>query len=321
MNNRKFPHWKAHWIWQKGDPFKPNTYVYFRRGFSLKDKPLKVICHVSADTSYKLFINGKFVGNGPMLNEPRWQSYDSYDVSDLLRVGENVIGAIVYHFGNAINNPDGYTMNWSRGGFLCQIDMQNGRERISSIVTDSSWEVLESSAWDRNSPRMDNMAYAEMYEARKEPENWLKPGFSDKNWTPATVVTPDERVKQWMRNPSPSKVLPWIQLEPRSIPYFVREEITPKSIVNSGEVLEIAEPNNVDVAIRMSLEEIMPPQHTSITNVESLLGIGEGPVVVNPMDEDVSYDDFEGVYDPTITLDAGKLQRNCFSRLDLSLRS
>jgi len=303
VGNFNCPNWKAYWIWQKDNPAKPNTYVYFRRSFPLKNKPSKAICYVSADTSYRLFINGKFVGNGPILTEPRWQSYDSYNISDFLCKGKNVVSAIVYHFGNAIDNPDGWTMNWSHGGFLCQIDMENNE----SIITDSSWDVLESSAWDNNSPKMDSMTYAEMHDARKETGNWLEPGFPNKNWVSATVVTADEKVKQWMRNPTPSKVLPWVQLEPRSIPYFVHEEKTPKAIMNSGEILELAEPNSIDVAIRMSLEEILPFKHTSITNMESLLGLCEEPAKVNPMDDNISYDDFKGVYDPVVILDVGKL--------------
>ena len=314
MNSLKSPEWKAHWIWQSGDPAKSNTYVYFRRSFSLQEKPSGATCYVSGDTGYKLYLNGTYVGNGPILTEPRWQSYDTYDVRHLLRVGENVIGAIVYHFGNGVGNPEAYTMHWSRGGFLCQIDMQYGGEREEAITTDSSWDVLESSAWDRNSPKIDDMTYAELYDATREPGSWLEPDFQDRNWVPATVVTLDDSVKQWVRSPSAAKVLPWTELEPRSIPDLVREELIPQAIVKSGEVLELAEPNSIDLAqtaadlpIRMSLEEILPFKYTSITNAESLLGTGGGPAVMTPMADSISYDDFEGVYDPTITLDTGRL--------------
>src|SRR3989304_2273315 len=129
MDDPEQPNWKACWIWHKGDPFTPNTYVYLRRGFFLDAAPSKAVCRVSADTHYKLYLNGQYLGNGPVLTEPRWQSYDAYDITDRLRVGENVIAAIAYHYGNAIDNPDGYTANWSRGGFLCQIDMQRAGEK------------------------------------------------------------------------------------------------------------------------------------------------------------------------------------------------
>jgi len=179
------PDWKAHWIWQKAEPAKPNTYIYFRRSFALVRPPEKAMCYVSADTSYRLFVNAVFVGWGPVLSEPRWQSYDAYDITDLLCAGENVIGAIAYHFGNAADNPGGYTLHWSRGGFLCQVDLEDSANKMASIISDYSWEVLESSAWSGNAPKMDSMTYAEMYDARKEPENWLRPGFANNDWVPS----------------------------------------------------------------------------------------------------------------------------------------
>ena len=307
MNNANTPNWKAYWIWHKGEPDKPNRYVYFRRCFSVKNPFEKVRCYISADTSYKLFVNGKFVGNGPVLTEPRWQSYDSYDISNFILQGENVVGAIVFHHGNGIGNPDGLTLNWSRGGFLCQIDLEHKVKDVESIITDSSWDVLESSAWNKDAPMMDRMAFAEMYDAGKEPKGWLESGFSDKEWVPAAVITIDQSVKQWVRNSAPSEVLPWIQLEPRPIPYFERHQMIPKAIVNAGEVLEMAETNQKDVAVRMSLEQINPFHHVAIENIETLIGAGHKPVIVRPMDDDVSYDDFAGVYDPVIVLDTGKL--------------
>lgn len=313
--NTQQPDWRAYWIWQGGgDPAKPNTYVYFRRVFTVRTKPTAAVCHVSGDSSYRLFLNGEFVGDGPVLREPRWQSYDSYDVRHLLRTGQNVIAAVVYHFGNAIGNPEALTAHWSRGGFLCQIDMSRRSRHMESVITDSSWDVVESPAWDRNSPKMDDMTYAEIFDAVKEPANWLAPEFSARGWLPAEMVGADEGVRQWVRSPSSAKVLPWTELEPRAIPHLVREAFPPKAIVNAGEVLELAEPNSLDIAgaradiaVRMSMEDILPFRYTAIANADALLDAARGPVVMTPMDDNISYDDFEGVHDPTLTLDAGRL--------------
>ena len=101
---------------------------------------------------------------------------------------------------------------------------------------------------------------------------------------------------------------------PRTIPHLVRDKFLPKAIVNAGEVLEVAEPNSLDIAgaradiaVRMSMEDILPFRYTSIARADALLGEGRGPTVMAPMDDGIAYDDFEGVHDPTITLDAGRL--------------
>ena len=128
--------WQAHWIWQPSAeisggyqrwtesqrPDSPNTYVYFRREFEQSTVPDHCPLRVSADTSYRLFINGSLVGWGPVMTEPRWQTYDTYEAAPFLKSGVNVIGAIVYHFGNGPDNPIRNTFHPSRGGFLCQLD-------------------------------------------------------------------------------------------------------------------------------------------------------------------------------------------------------
>ena len=116
MKSGDLTDWKAHWIWQPTeDPGQPNTYVYFRRTFEL-DAPLeKARLRVSADTCYRLFLNGTLVGWGPVMTEPRWQTFDTYEIGPLLKSGTNVIGAVVYHYGNAPDNPGANTYFWSRG--------------------------------------------------------------------------------------------------------------------------------------------------------------------------------------------------------------
>ncbi|HWP39949.1 MAG TPA: alpha-L-rhamnosidase N-terminal domain-containing protein, partial [Tepidisphaeraceae bacterium] len=127
--------WSAYWVWQQtSDPASPNTYVYFRRSWQQPAPVDRARVRVSADTYYRLFINGRLVGWGPPMSEPRWQRYDEYDAAPFLRRGTNVIGAIVYHYGNGRYNPEGNTFYWSRGGFICQLDLPGQR-----IQTDSSW--------------------------------------------------------------------------------------------------------------------------------------------------------------------------------------
>ena len=307
MKSGDLTDWKAHWIWQPTeDPGQPNTYVYFRRTFEL-DAPLeKARLRVSADTCYRLFLNGTLVGWGPVMTEPRWQTFDTYEIGPLLKSGTNVIGAVVYHYGNAPDNPGANTYFWSRGGFLCQLDLDPAAE---PLLTDAAWQVLESTAWRRDVPKMDRMTFCELFDAAKEPVGWLEPDFDRQGWQQAVVVT-DPLMKEWAWNPAASVKLPWFQLDERPIPAFVVESRPPQAILYAGEVLERAESYYTDdLAVRMSLEQPLPARMTRIDGCERLL---EGPgkaqaVIVHPMDNAISYDDFAGVHDPCLALDAGRL--------------
>ena len=53
--------WDAYWI--TADNVFPKDYgvYHFRKTFSLNNKPVSFIVHVSADNRYKLYVNGELV--------------------------------------------------------------------------------------------------------------------------------------------------------------------------------------------------------------------------------------------------------------------
>src|SRR5262249_18792882 len=111
------PLWMAQWIWFDGDSAPSNFYLYCRKSFTIDSKVTAAPIHVTADSRYKLFVNGTFVGRGPVRSDPRWQYYDTYDLTPFLRAGENVLSAIVHQYGVPTSS---YMLG--RGGFLLQGD-------------------------------------------------------------------------------------------------------------------------------------------------------------------------------------------------------
>ena len=57
--------WVAKWIWCEGEPVPQNFYLYCRKLFSLEGAVAEASVDVAADSRYKFFVNGKFVGRGP----------------------------------------------------------------------------------------------------------------------------------------------------------------------------------------------------------------------------------------------------------------
>ncbi len=100
--------------------------------------------------------------------------YLCYDVRDLLKKGDNVIGAIL---GNGFYNaPVHWTHSYGSPRFIGQlyITYADGTEQV--IVSDQSWKASKSPVI------MDLIFDGEHYDARLEQPGWCSPGFNDSTW-------------------------------------------------------------------------------------------------------------------------------------------
>lgn len=132
--------------------------------------------------------------------------YLSYDIKNLLKKGENVIGALL---GNGFYNPACYwTQGYGTPRFLGQIYVTytDGTEQV--IITDQSWKAAKSPVL------MDLIYDGEHYDARLEQPGWCSPGFNDSKWEPVAIrkapegtlkaqMSPTDRV---MESLSPMKI-------------------------------------------------------------------------------------------------------------------
>jgi alpha-L-rhamnosidase len=120
--------------------------------------------------------------------------YLSYDIKDLLRKGENVIGAIL---GNGFYNPGYYwTQGFGTPRFLAQIYITytDGSEQV--VLSDQTWKVSKS-------PILLDLIYdGEHYDARMEQRAWSSPGFDDSGWENAEQrKAPEGKMKAQMSPP------------------------------------------------------------------------------------------------------------------------
>lgn len=94
--------YQAKWIWlpeyNDYDDELAGEFVLFRKTLDLQEIPSTCDLHVSADTRYRLFINGASVAFGPCKSYPSRWYYETIDVSPHLRPGTNVITAKVLRF-------------------------------------------------------------------------------------------------------------------------------------------------------------------------------------------------------------------------------
>jgi len=211
--------WQANWIWCKGGRSPRNFYLYARKEVEISAPVERAEFNCTADSRYQLFINGRLIGRGPARSDPRWQSYDKYQVNSRLHPGKNVIAVLIHHYGEPTS---GYIPG--RGAFLFQGKVICINGDVLTILSDDTWRVLPSNAWDKDAPRLNgSLGFQEIYDARLAPKNWTEKDFDDSKWASAVVIG---------RPP----MVPWTSLVPRDIPRLLEKFVLPKAVLSAGEI-------------------------------------------------------------------------------------
>ena len=189
--------WKARWI-EDGRPtperdedfYADDPAPLFRKSFILPKGAKRARFYVTGLGYYEAFLNGRRVGDHVL--DPGWTNYQkrvyysTYDVTGLLRKGENVLGVLV---GNGWFNPLPLRMWGNRNlrealsvgrprliGQL-EAELEDGSRIV--IATDPTWKV-------RGGPVLRNNVYlGEIYDARREIPGWDRPGLDDSAWANA----------------------------------------------------------------------------------------------------------------------------------------
>ena len=156
---------------------------YFRKSFNMDgvcDSAELTICGLGF---YELYVNGKNITKGalaPYISNPDDICYyDSYDVKNYLREGENVIGIML---GNGFFNPFGGTpWDFEKAPWI-------GAPRFAlNFCAKSGDNVTEFDARSgfvsHNSPiTFDEYRDGVHYDARLETDGWCEPGYDDSDW-------------------------------------------------------------------------------------------------------------------------------------------
>lgn len=192
--------WHACWIGSEEGAFSGDaaanlkaplpTPRYLRKGFQLDQPVRRAVVHVTALGLYELRINGQRVGDH--LLAPEWTRYthrvqvDSFEVTDLVRRGENAMGAILgngWYCGNFICWPQRPRIFGDRPWLLVQLEIETADGQHHIVASDESWRVTT-----RGPLRQSGIYEGETYDARQEMSGWDRAGFDDAAWQSAVVA-------------------------------------------------------------------------------------------------------------------------------------
>ena len=204
--------WTATWIgvpWQGEEalpipPGGPNAILdtfpppapMLRKSFEISKKISRAKAYVTGLGYFEFYVNGKKMGDEVLIpNQTNYGKrpgledqyipvadnfreykvmYLTYDITNELKQGENVIGSIL---GNGFYNPAKFwTSPYGSPRFFGQVDIEYADGTKEIIASDLSWKA------DKSPILMDMVYYGEKYDARLEQQGWSAPGFDDSEW-------------------------------------------------------------------------------------------------------------------------------------------
>lgn len=137
---------QARWIWT--DEIRTNSYVLAVKTLELETEPQEASLQLTADTKYKLYLNGHFVNAGPCPFRKPVVWLDDYDVTDFLVRGTNTI-AIIAHF---IGTTTKYNTA-EQPGILAELTLNYSDLETQIEGTDSTWQVASLQCWANPTPQ------------------------------------------------------------------------------------------------------------------------------------------------------------------------
>jgi len=188
--------WTAAWILAGSPEDTINQPAQlFRKSFALS-KPVKSArAYATAHGLYELFLNGKRVGDWQLT--PGWTSYNkrlqyqTYDVTSLLRQGDNAAGAMLGNgwFRGSLAWENNRNLYGKKLALLLQLEITYADGTRETVGTDGTWKSTNDGP-----VRYSEIYNGETYDARMEKAGWTTAGFDDGGWAAARPADLDKKV-------------------------------------------------------------------------------------------------------------------------------
>ncbi|KAH7152597.1 Six-hairpin glycosidase-like protein [Dactylonectria macrodidyma] len=132
--------WIWHPQWTDYAEGSAGGFVHFRKSLTLEEIPASPLnIQITADTKYKLYINGCLIQSGPVKGDKHLWFYDDLDIQPHLKLGVNHIGVHVLRFYHATPYATSFPRMRIPGLFVRTPDVHE-RETFG-VQSDSTWEA------------------------------------------------------------------------------------------------------------------------------------------------------------------------------------
>ncbi|MBB5139565.1 alpha-L-rhamnosidase [Thermocatellispora tengchongensis] len=267
----------------------------YRRAFTAREAPASARLYVTARGIYLPYLNGVRVGDAELA--PGWTDYrhrvqyQTYDVTELVAAGENVLGAQVsdgwwsgYLGFDRRRQAEHYGV---RPQLIARLVIDYGDGGRDVVVTDAAWREHDGHV------RHADLLMGEVHDARLERSTagrW-SPGYDDSAWRPVRIAGADHDTLIGMLDE----------------PVRVTEEISPAAVtaLPGGRILVDLGQNMVG-RVRLRVRRAAPGTRVTLRHAEVLDESGE-PYVANlrsaeATDLYIAAGESEEVYEPAFTV-------------------
>ncbi|MGA9292620.1 MAG: alpha-L-rhamnosidase C-terminal domain-containing protein [Ignavibacteriaceae bacterium] len=243
--------WNAKWITCPGISGKEYGVYLFRKKIRIKPGKGEFVVHISADNRYKLFVNGKYICNGPSRGDFLKWKFETVDIMPYLKEGENIIAAVVWNF--AEYRPVAQFSN--RTGFILQGD----QETENIVNSNETWKVYNDTAY---SPlTIDLHQYyvvgpGEIFNMQYHPWKWTDLNYDDSNWSSAKELDAGTPLKSFREFGTTSnyilvpRKIPFMEEKPQRFSQIRRSNIDiPAAFINGTKALTIPPNSNATILL------------------------------------------------------------------------
>jgi alpha-L-rhamnosidase len=182
--------WQANWIEPdlREDVSQSQPAPLLRGMFKTNGVVQQARAYVTSHGLYEMHLNGQRVGD--QVFTPGWTSYkkrlqyQTYDVTNLLRSGENVVGVVLGDGWYRGNIGFGGQRNFygERLALLMQIRIKYEDGHQDLIGSNQNWKATTGPVL------MSEIYQGETYDSRLERNGWLSPNYDDRDWSGVKVV-------------------------------------------------------------------------------------------------------------------------------------
>lgn len=165
----------------------------FRKEFTGGNNIKRALLFISGLGQYEVSLNGERLGDNFLA--PGWTDYDetvlynTYDVTDRLKAGENALGVIV---GNGFFNVNKerykkLSVAYGMPRMICRLMITYADGTVKNIVSGNDWKTAPSPV------TFASIYGGEDYNAGLEQKGWDQPSFNDAQWKQAMIVKETEK--------------------------------------------------------------------------------------------------------------------------------
>ena len=220
----------GYWLWIKEPLPEFNRFIEFRKTFDYTGGKCDI--KITGDTRFVLYVNGEYVGYGPVRCWPNHYKYDIYDLKPYMNKGKNTIAVLLIHY----NTSTFQSIN-CEGGLYCEIDLEN-----ETLYSDKSFKVRRNTAYKSNVHRLSvQQGFEEIYNANYD-DGWRECDYNDETWDNALEIRP---FADGLHN----------NLTPKDTLNLTMEPITPKRIVSTQIV------KSCDYFLHFNIKEALFPNN------------------------------------------------------------